>query len=136
MAQHYNQNYSQKDIATILAKIKSCIINNKYTISLNKNRQENINFINEYNIHSKKQKNLLLNLQVKDFCYTLQNTNPGYEYEILYVFVPKVSLFNSDGINEIIDIYMKFNIIELPYGTRTIVISFHKKNKPISYLFK
>ncbi|MEG1947167.1 MAG: hypothetical protein RR139_08740 [Lachnospiraceae bacterium] len=39
-----------------MEKIKSCVGNNKYTIALNENRQENIEFINEYNIRSKKQK--------------------------------------------------------------------------------
>ena len=37
---------------------------------------------------------------------------------------------------EIVDIYTKFNIIDRPDGKRTIVISFHKRNKPIDYLFR
>jgi hypothetical protein len=45
-------------------------------------------------------------------------------------------LFNSDGEQEIVDIYTKFNIIDLPSGTRTVVISFHKRNKPIEYFFR
>ncbi len=34
------------------------------------------------------------------------------------------------------DIYTKFNIIDLPGGSRTVVISFHRRNKPIDYLFR
>ena len=34
------------------------------------------------------------------------------------------------------DIYTKFNIIDLKEGTRVVVISFHKRNKPIDYLFR
>lgn len=67
MNPYYNQNYTRKQIDEILRKIKECVRNNKFTISLNENRQENI---------------------------------------------------------------------DLPTGNRTVVISFHKRNKPINYLFR
>lgn len=54
MNPHYNQDYTREEIDIILDKIKSCVGNNKYTIALNENRQENIDFINEYNIRSDK----------------------------------------------------------------------------------
>lgn len=136
MSPYYNQNYTREEIDTILEKIKNCVVNNKYTIALNENRQENIDFINEYNIRSDKQKSILLQIMTEDFCHALQNTKIGYEYEILYVFVPKIQLFNADGVEEIVDVYMKFNVIDMPNGSRTVVISFHKRNKPIDYLFK
>lgn len=136
MNPHYNQNYTKEEIDVILEKIKSCVGNNKYTIALNENRQENIDFINEYNIRSNKQKSILLQLRTEDFCHTLQNTKIGYEYEVLYVFVPQIKLFNADGEEEMVDVYTKFNIIDMPSGSRTVVISFHKRNKPIDYLFR
>lgn len=136
MNPYYNQNYTKEDIEVVLDKIKSCVGNGKYTIALNENRQENIDFINEYNIRSNKQKSILLQLKVEDFCHTLQNTKLGYEYEVLYVFVPQVQLFNADGVEEVIDVYTKFNLIDLPNGRRTVVISFHKRNKSIDYLFR
>ena len=136
MSEHYNQNYTKEEIDLVVEKIKECVISNKYTISLNEKRQENIDFINEYNINSNKQKHILLQLKTEDFCHTLQNTKIGYECEVLYVFVPQVELFNADGEEETVDIYTKFNIIELPKGNRTVVISFHKRNKPIQYLFR
>lgn len=136
MNSHYNQNYTKEEIDVILEKIKNCVGNNKYTIALNENRQENIDFINEYNIRSNKQKSILLQLRTEDFCHTLQNTKIGYEYEVLYVFVPQIKLFNADGEEEMVDVYTKFNIIDMPGGSRTVVISFHKRNKPIDYLFR
>ncbi len=136
MNPHYNQNYTKEEIDVVLDKIKSCVGNNKYTIALNENRQENIDFINEYNIRSNKQKSILLQLKAEDFCHKLQNTKLGYEYEVLYVFVPQVQLFNADGIEETVDVYTKFNVIDMPNGGRTVVISFHKRNKPIDYLFR
>lgn len=38
MNQHYNQNYTREEIDAVLAKIKSCVENNKYIISQNENR--------------------------------------------------------------------------------------------------
>lgn len=136
MNQHYNQNYTSEEIEEVLNKIKKCVSLGKYTISQNDKRQENIDFINEYNIRSDKQKSILMQIKVEDFCHTLQNTNLGYEYEVLYVFVPQVELFNADGEAETVDVYTKFNVIDLPTGSRTVVISFHKRNKPIDYLFR
>ena len=136
MNPYYNQNYTREEIQNVLDKIKTCVSSVKYTISLNEKRQENIEFINEYNIRSDKQKSILMQIEVEDFCHTLQNTKPGYEYEILYVFVPQVELYNADGEEETVDIYTKFNIIDLPKGNRTVVISFHKRNKSIDYLFR
>ena len=85
MNPHYNQNYTREEINAVLAKIKSCVEKNRYTISLNENRQENIDFINEYNIRSDKQKSILMQIETDDFCHSLQNTKIGYEYEVLYV---------------------------------------------------
>ena len=136
MNSFYNQNYTHEEIEDILAKIKACVSAGKYTISFNEKRQENIDFINEYNIRSDKQKSILMQIEVEDFCHSLQNTNIGYEYEVLYVFVPQVQLFNADGEEETVDVYTKFNIIDLPSGSRAVVVSFHKLNKPIDYLFK
>ncbi len=136
MNPYYNQKYTKEDIDMVLVTIKECVRNNKYTIAMNENRQENIEFINEYNLRSDIQKSILLNLNVNDFCYTLQNKRIGYEYEVLYVFVPRVSLNNVDGIIEMVKIYIKVNIIEKHNGMQVVVISFHKCNKPIEYLFK
>jgi hypothetical protein len=136
MNPYYNQNYTREQIDAILDKIKDCMVTNKYTIALNENRQENVDFINEYNIRSDKQKSILLQLRTEDFCHTLLNTKIGFEYEVLYVFVPQVQLFNADGGEETVDIYTKFNVIDMSNGSRTVVISFHKLNKPIDYLFR
>lgn len=136
MNQHYNQNYTKEQIFTVLQMIKDCVRENRYAISKNESRQENIDFINEYNLTTKKQKESLLRIEPDDFCHTLQNTNLGFEHEILYVFCPQIMLFNFDGDEEMVDIYTKFNILDLTPGKRVVVISFHKRNKPIDYLFR
>lgn len=136
MNSHYNLNYTEEDIDKVLVKIKECIQNDNYTISMNDKRQENIDFINEYNIRSTKQKAILLQIQTDDFCYTLNNKKVGYEHEILYVFAPKVDLFGADGMQTTINVYIKINIIDTTNGNRVVVISFHPCRKEIEYLFR
>jgi len=123
---YYDQHYTREEIDSILVKIKSCVEKNRYTILLNENRQENLDFINEYNISSDKQKSILMQIETDAFCYSLQNNETGYECEVLYVFVQQVQLFNAEGVEETVDVYMKFNVIDLPFGSQVVVISFHK----------
>lgn len=136
MNPYYDQNYTREQLVAILQTIQDCIRESRFIISKGANRQENIDFINEYNLHSEKQKEILLKIVPEDFCHSLQNTKPGFEYEILYVFCPQAFLFNFEGNEEMVDIYTKFNIIDLGVGKRLVVISFHKRNKPIDYLLR
>lgn len=136
MSQHYNQNYTKEEIEKILLIIKNCVLSNRYIISKNENRQENIDFIYNYNLLSEKQKDILLKIQYDDFCHTLNNPKLGYEHEILYVFCHRTLLYNIIGEEEVVDIYLKFNIIDYENGKKVITISFHKRNKPIDYKFK
>ncbi len=133
---HHNQNHTKEQICVVLKTIKDCIHKDHYIISKNENRQENIDFIKEYNLITKKQKNILMKIGPEDFCHTLQNTNSGFEHEVLYVFCPQVMLYTFDEGKELVDIYIKFNIINVTLGNRVVVISFHKRNKPIDYLFR
>ena len=137
MSEHYNQNYTREEVQVILNKIKDCINDNQYIISQNQNRAENVQFITEYRLDEKKRKEILLSIEVDDFCHSLNNTNPGYEHEALYVFCPQRNLFDIFGEEEFVDIYTKFNIIEYKIDKKRVVtISFHKRNKPIAYLFR
>lgn len=133
---YYNQSYSRKEIVSMLKLVQECIECGAYTISMNANRQENVAFINEYNLCSEKIEEILKNLTVEDFCHTLQNTKVGYEEEVLYVFVPQIRLFEADGEMVEVDIYIKINILNTSRGKRMVVISFHRRNKPIEYVFR
>lgn len=77
-----------------------------------------------------------MKIEPEDFCHTMQNTNLGFEHEVLYVFCLQAMLFDLEDNEDLVDIYIKFNIIDLNVGKRVIVISFHKRNKPIGYLFR
>ena len=136
MEQHYNQSYTKDQIVSVLEVIHDCVESNRYIISQNILRQENIDFVNEFNLKSNKQKEILMKITVEDFCHSLQNTNSGFEHEVLYVFCPQIILFNIDSEEELVDVYIKFNIIVYDEGKRLVTISFHKRNKPIDYLFR
>lgn len=82
MNSYYNQNYSKEDIANMVKLIQECIACESYTVSRNANRQENIDFIYEYNLRSDKIKAILMNLTIDDFCHTVQNKKEGYDHGI------------------------------------------------------
>lgn len=136
MNPHYNMNYTLEEVEEFLSAIKSCIVRDRFQISLNERRKENLDFINEYNIRPAKQKAILLQIESDDFCHSVKNKKAGYEHEDLYVFAPVVSLYNADDVEEQVEMYVKFNIIGDSEDGRTVVISFHKLNRPIEYRFK
>lgn len=137
MNPYYNQNYTYEEIDEILRQFKDCVTQGHFLISIGASRQENIDFINRYRIRSMRCREILLQIQTEDFCHTLQNTHPGFENEVLYVFVPQVMLNDSRSDQNVrVDVYIKFNIIEARPGSRTVIISFHERNKPIDYLFR
>jgi hypothetical protein len=133
---HYNQNYTLKQIEEILKIIQDCIRNDKYIISLNKNRIENIEFVRKYRLEIEARKNILLSINPTDFCHALQDRRIGFEHKTLYVFCPCRKLTNTFREKEWVDIYIKFTIDDCDIYKQVITISFHKRNKPIQYLFK
>ncbi|MEN6380616.1 MAG: hypothetical protein ABFC83_03915 [Synergistaceae bacterium] len=45
-------------------------------------------------------------------------------------------MFNIDDEEKLVDIYIKFNIIDYKSGSRIVVISFHERNNPIGHCFR
>jgi hypothetical protein len=130
------KDYSEEQIKNLIEIIKECVRENRYTISLEDNKLENIQFMQEYNINEKKRINILFNLHYKDFCYGLQNLKDGVEQSNLYVFCVQRELYNIEDNKELVDIYLKFNIICNETEEYKILVSLHKRNKPITYVFK
>lgn len=125
-----------EDIKRYLAKFRKIVLDGKYTISININRQENKEFIEDYKITSKKEKEILLGVEYDDFCYAVDNDNEEYAHEILYIFC-KHQEFDHWGSFEPVDIYIKINMTQTREGDDfVIVVSFHKRNRPMEYLFK
>ena len=124
------------DIKAYLSKFRKFILDGKYSIAQNENRQENIDFIEDYKIDTKKEKEILLGIQYDDFCYVVDNDNEEFSHEILYIFC-KCQELDYWGTLENVDIYIKINMTQIRNGDDFVfIVSFHKRNKPIEYLFK
>ena len=130
------KDYSEEQIKNLIETIKDCVRENRFTISLEDNKLENIQFMQEYNINEKKRINILFDLDYKDFCYALQNLKDGVEQNNLYIFCVQRELYNIEDKKEIVDIYLKFNMICNEIEEYRILVSMHKRNKPITYVFK
>ena len=76
-----------------------------------------------------------MELKVDDFCYTIENEKDEFAYKILYVFCKEQELDNW-GTLETVDIYIKINMIPRGGDWHSFVVSFHKRNFEISYLFR
>lgn len=124
------------EINKYLDKLRKAILEGKYIISKGQNRQENVDFIEDYKIDTKKEKEILLGIQCDDFCYAVDNEKEGFSHEKLYIFCKRQKL-DYWGALEVVDIYIKINMTQTKGGECfTIVVSFHKRKKPIRYLFK
>ena len=128
--------FTPEEIKKYLDDLRRLVLDGMYVISKNENRQENNDFIEEYKIDSKKEKEILLSLQFDDFCYAVDNEKEEFAHERLYIFCKEYELDNW-GTLECVEIYIKTNMTKTRRGEEyMIVVSFHKRNKPITYLFK
>jgi len=128
--------FKYEEIEEYLNQFKKCINNGNYTISLNEKRLENKGFIEDYKINKKKEKEVLLSLEADDFCYAVNNDNEYFAHEVLYIFCKQYTL-DYWGTLEDVDIYIKINMIEVKNrDTFSVVVSFHKRNFEMHYLFK
>jgi hypothetical protein len=127
--------FSEKEITKYLKKVKKHVNNNKYSISKNENRKKNIKFIEDYKINTKKEKDILLSIEHKDFCYAVDNKKEAFSHETLYIFCIQREL-DFWGSLKLVDIYIKINMTNTARGSFMYIVSFHKRKKPIKYLFR
>ena len=123
--------FSKKEIRDYLKNIKISIVKETYYIAINRN--ENKKFMEDYNLTTKKIEEIILRLSVDNFCYAADNVKEEYKHETLYVFCID-EVFNYFGEFLDVDIYIKFNLIS--ENEFLYIISFHKLQKPINFLFK
>lgn len=84
--------FSPQQIKEYLELFRKCVLEGKYSIAKNCKRRQNISFIEKYKITAKKEKEILLGIQLDDFGYGLPNDNPEFPDEILYVFCRRLEL--------------------------------------------
>jgi hypothetical protein len=123
--------YDYQDILKYLKRAKIAVVQEKYNLSMN--REKNKKFSEDYNLTAKKIENIILNLEVENFCYAVDNGKEEFSHEILYVFCSREELNYFGKYNEV-DIYIKFNLIDS--AGYLYIISFHKREKSVSFLFK
>lgn len=129
-------NFTPDQIKEYFDKFRKCILEARYSISRNNNWQENIDFIEDYKINTKKEQEVLIGLQFDDFFYAVENDNPDFPDEVLYIFREQHEL-DSWGTLETVEIYIKVNMIKTRSGDLfSVVVSFHKRNYKIKYLFR
>lgn len=133
---HKLLDFTPDEIKDYLDEFRKCILEGRYSISQNEHRQENIDFIEDYKVDTKKEHEILLGLQFDDFCYAVKNDNIDFAHEVLYIFCKQHEL-DFWGTSEIVDIYIKVNMIETRREDLfSVVVSFHKRNFEITYLFR
>lgn len=122
-------NHTKKEIEEFLNIVKKNINVNKFTICTTLKNEKNRRFIEMYKLNSNKQKQMLLQLNVEDFCYSVDNYNNPKER--LYIFCKKYEL-NNWGTLEKVEVYIKLVIKEKDF---VLIISFHDLEKNIKKLF-
>lgn len=133
MQKHMNKylNFTKEEIIKYVEKFKLLIKANRFKIS-DINREKNIEFINKYHLNTKNQKSMLLEIEVEDFCYAVDDYNSK---DILYIFSKEYEL-NYWGEYQKIPVYIKINIKKLRDGEYVLIVSFHEREKNIKFLFK
>ena len=125
---------TKEEVKQILEKVKACVHNDKFRISLNPNRIENQSFINDYRLTTKQQKRMILELDIYDFSKI--DIDRKNKIQILYFFGREYELNHKDRGLENVETYIKFTLIERNTEETILFISFHKANYPINYRFK
>jgi len=125
---------SLQDIETYLSEVKDAVTKDRYRISRNARRQDNLNLFLGYVIDEAKAKEILLSLTAGDFSEIRRNEHKGFEHEQLYIFGKDVLLLERTGTEEkTVSLYIKFNKLEDCF---VVVISFHEQKHPLEYYFK
>lgn len=112
------------EIDSYLLRIENCIVNERYKIS-DKNREDNINFINKYSLTKNKIIKMIRSLKNKDFSFKTPNIHENMNNEILYVF-KKIFELDYYGELKIVEVYIKFNIILRNCQDFCFIVSFHE----------
>lgn len=122
-------NHTKEEIEKYLNEIKKSVIADKFIVCTTSKNEKNRKFIERYKLDSSKQKQMLIELEVNDFCYSADNYNNPQEK--LYFFCREYEL-NNWGIIEKIEVYIK---IAIKQDNFIVVVSFHKPEKNIKKLF-
>ena len=122
-------NHTIDEIEKYLEKVKKSVEIDKFIICTTEKNIKNRKFIEKYKLDKSKQKQMLMQLEAKDFCYSADDYNNPKER--LYIFFREYEL-NNWGTIERIKVYFKLTKKKNDF---IVVISFHEPEKEIKKLF-
>lgn len=118
---------SEDELNEVLLHFKELVKQDRYTISLGKNREDNIKFVEKNMLTQKQIKRMLLELTTKD-CIDIDKHYTDKD-KVIYEFVKEYSI--GDKLNT----YIKFMICLVRCQEHVLVISFHEVKKGYRYIF-
>ena len=123
--------HSRVLVEITLEKMRECVEVGEFTIL---QRDSNVDFITAYSITELAQRDILLSLEIEDYCESEPSEKVPGSY--VHVFGSRPNLTDSHGTPCSVDMYIKFEIVEKPYGSRTVFISFHEQLFPMTFPFR
>ena len=124
---------TKEDVARYLAEVFAAVRAGSYQISPRPKNQE---IYEDYVFAEADAKQVIFSLTPKDFSDAVQNEHVQHEDEVLYIFGKDVKLvprYGNSVDEEWVSLYIKFNKISVGY---VFVISLHKQDYPLVYMFK
>lgn len=122
-------NHTKLEIEKYLETVKKSIERDKFIVCNTVKNLKNQLFIQKYKLDSNRQKQMLIELEVNDFCYSVDNYNNPQER--LYIFCREYEL-NNWGTIEKVEVYIKIAVKKDDF---IIIVSFHNPEKKIERLF-
>ncbi len=122
-------NHTKEEIDEYLKIVKKSVNSGKFIVCTTQKNEKNRKFVETYKLNKNKQKQMLMELEVKDFCYSADNYNEPQER--LYFFCREYEL-NNWGTIENVEVYIK---IARKQNDFIVIVSFHKPEKNIEKLF-
>ena len=115
----------------ILEKMRECVRADNFVVLP---RDVNSDFITEYAITEKKQRAILMGLTTEDYSESDPSEKAADSY--VHLFGSQMKIDDPFENTKTIEIYIKFEIIEKPYGSRTVFISFHEASFPLQHPYR
>ncbi len=128
-------------IEDVLERIRVCVDKGRFTVDTPE-RLKNEDFLRKYLIKPSDRFTLLNSLTAKHYCESILDRKKDLNIydEIMYVFglKKKLKLKLENGKEETVEIYIKTQFFKMKNDNNdyTLLISFHKAEKPLRYMFE
>jgi len=115
----------------ILEEMMECVEQGNFVV---KQTDKNEEFAFEFSLTTELKRNMLLAIKVNDYFNSDESRNfPG---RYIHEFCPIYNLCNMDGNEELVDVYVKFEVEEDNTGKQTVIVSLHRAEKEVHFAFE